>query len=98
MGCSKYSLQKVTTMTSDTTEAPTAEAPTAQAQTAHAQTAPNQTTPTPTISASRLPPALLQIIAVVMLGALMMQLDLTMTNIATRTLVRDFHSPLPARD
>ncbi len=77
-----------------TTEAPTAEAPTAQAQTAQAQTAPNQTTPTPTISASRLPPALLQIIAVVMLGALMMQLDMTMTNIATRTLVRDFHSPL----
>jgi EmrB/QacA subfamily drug resistance transporter len=31
---------------------------------------------------------------IVMLGALMMQLDLTMTNIATRTLVRDFHSTL----
>jgi EmrB/QacA subfamily drug resistance transporter len=30
----------------------------------------------------------------VMLGALMMQLDLTMTSIATRTLVREFHSTL----
>jgi len=29
-----------------------------------------------------------------MLGALMMQLDMTMTTIATRTLVRDFDSPL----
>ena len=35
-----------------------------------------------------------KIIAVVMLGALMMQLDMTMTNIATRTLVRDFHASL----
>ncbi len=42
----------------------------------------------------RLPRSLLKIIAVVMLGALMMQLDMTMTNIATRTLVRDFNSPL----
>src|SRR5215467_14911082 len=41
-----------------------------------------------------LPPSLVQIIAVVMLGALMMQLDMTMTTIATRTLVRDFHSTL----
>jgi EmrB/QacA subfamily drug resistance transporter len=41
-----------------------------------------------------LPPYLLKIIAVVMLGALMMQLDMTMTTIATRTLVRDFSSPL----
>jgi EmrB/QacA subfamily drug resistance transporter len=35
-----------------------------------------------------------QIIAVVMLGALMMQLDMTMTTIATRALVRDFGSTL----
>jgi EmrB/QacA subfamily drug resistance transporter len=41
-----------------------------------------------------LPAALPKIIAVVMLGALMMQLDMTMTTIATRTLVRDFHSTL----
>jgi EmrB/QacA subfamily drug resistance transporter len=45
-------------------------------------------------AADRLPAPLLKIIAVVMLGALMMQLDMTMTNIATRTLVRDFGSPL----
>jgi EmrB/QacA subfamily drug resistance transporter len=45
-------------------------------------------------TAKRLPPSLIPIIAVVMLGALMMQLDMTMTNIATRTLVRDFQSPL----
>src|SRR2546430_3443011 len=45
-------------------------------------------------AAGRLPSSLLKIIAVVMLGALMMQLDMTMTNIATRTLVRDFGSPL----
>lgn len=41
-----------------------------------------------------LPPSLVKIITVVMLGALMMQLDMTMTTIATRTLVRDFHSTL----
>jgi EmrB/QacA subfamily drug resistance transporter len=40
------------------------------------------------------PPSLAKIISVVMLGALMMQLDMTMTTIATRTLVRDFHSTL----
>jgi EmrB/QacA subfamily drug resistance transporter len=40
------------------------------------------------------PPALAKIIAVVMTGALMMQLDMTMTTIATRTLVGDFHSTL----
>jgi MFS family permease len=45
-------------------------------------------------TARRRPPSLTKIIAVVMLGALMMQLDMTMTNIATRTLVRDFQSPL----
>jgi EmrB/QacA subfamily drug resistance transporter len=45
-------------------------------------------------TAKRLPSSLVPIIAVVMLGALMMQLDMTMTNIATRTLVRDFQSPL----
>ncbi len=43
---------------------------------------------------SGLPPSLIKIIAVVMLGALMMQLDMTMTTIATRTLVHDFHSAL----
>ncbi len=41
-----------------------------------------------------LPASLVKIIAVVMLGALMMQLDMTMTTIATRTLVHDFHSTL----
>jgi EmrB/QacA subfamily drug resistance transporter len=38
--------------------------------------------------------ALRRLIGVVMLGALMMQLDLTMTSIATKTLVREFHSTL----
>jgi EmrB/QacA subfamily drug resistance transporter len=38
--------------------------------------------------------ALHRLIGVVMLGALMMQLDLTMTSIATKTLVREFHSTL----
>ena len=41
-----------------------------------------------------LPPSLMKIIAVVMLGGLMMQLDMTMTTIATRALVRDFGSTL----
>jgi EmrB/QacA subfamily drug resistance transporter len=45
-------------------------------------------------TASGLPPALVKIIAVVMLGALMIQLDMTMTTIATKTLVHDFQSPL----
>ena len=45
-------------------------------------------------TARQMPPSLAKVIAVVMLGALMMQLDMTMTNIATRTLVRDFQSPL----
>ncbi|MGI8336657.1 DHA2 family efflux MFS transporter permease subunit [Actinomadura scrupuli] len=44
--------------------------------------------------AGRLPASLLRIIAVVTMGALMMQLDLTMTNIATRTWLREFHSTL----
>ncbi len=44
--------------------------------------------------ARQLPPSLVKIIAVVMLGALMMQLDMTMTTIATKTLVHDFHSTL----
>src|SRR5215472_15651247 len=44
--------------------------------------------------ARQLPPSLVKIIAVVMLGALMMQLDMTMTTIATRALVRDFGSTL----
>jgi EmrB/QacA subfamily drug resistance transporter len=38
--------------------------------------------------------ALRRLIGVVMLGALMMQLDLTMTSIATKTLVREFHTTL----
>jgi EmrB/QacA subfamily drug resistance transporter len=38
--------------------------------------------------------ALRKLIGVVMLGALMMQLDLTMTSIATKTLVREFHTTL----
>jgi EmrB/QacA subfamily drug resistance transporter len=38
--------------------------------------------------------ALRRLMGVVMLGALMMQLDLTMTSIATKTLVREFHSTL----
>jgi EmrB/QacA subfamily drug resistance transporter len=54
----------------------------------------SQLTRPETRAAGRLPRSLLKIIAVVMLGALMMQLDMTMTTIATRTLVRDFHSPL----
>jgi EmrB/QacA subfamily drug resistance transporter len=45
-------------------------------------------------TAKRLPPSLVKIIAVVMLGALMMQLDMTMTTIATRALVAGFHSTL----
>jgi len=45
-------------------------------------------------AARGLPPSLVKIIAVVMLGALMMQLDMTMTTIATRTLVRAFGSTL----
>lgn len=45
-------------------------------------------------TAGGLPSSLAKIIAVVMLGALMMQLDMTMTTIATKTLVQDFHSVL----
>jgi EmrB/QacA subfamily drug resistance transporter len=41
-----------------------------------------------------LSPSLVRIIAVVMLGALMIQLDMTMTTIATRTLVAGFGSSL----
>jgi EmrB/QacA subfamily drug resistance transporter len=40
------------------------------------------------------PPRLVKLAAVLMLGALMMQLDTTMTNIATNTLLRDFHTNL----
>ncbi len=46
------------------------------------------------VAARGLPPTLMKILAVVMLGALMMQLDMTMTTIATRALVRDFGSTL----
>lgn len=41
-----------------------------------------------------LPPALLRLAGVIMLGALMMQLDMTMTNIATNTLLDEFDAPL----
>src|ERR1700722_10634181 len=54
----------------------------------------SRTTPPEQAEARRLPPSLVKIIAVVMLGALMMQLDMTMTTIATRALVRDFSSAL----
>jgi EmrB/QacA subfamily drug resistance transporter len=46
------------------------------------------------VRADRLPPALLKLAGVVMLGALMMQLDTTMTNIATNTLLVEFDVPL----
>ncbi len=44
--------------------------------------------------ADKLPGHLLKLAAVTMLGALMMQLDMTMTNIATNTLLGQFHVPL----
>ncbi len=47
---------------------------------------------TPTQKREPLPPSLLKIMGVFMLGALMIQLDLTMTNIATRTWLGDFHT------
>jgi EmrB/QacA subfamily drug resistance transporter len=53
------------------------------------------TTTNPAVSDTEAPTgSLRRLIGVVMLGALMMQLDLTMTSIATKTLVRDFHSTL----
>jgi len=42
------------------------------------------------VKPDRLPPGLLQLVGVVMLGALMMQLDMTMTTIATNTLLHRF--------
>src|ERR1700755_2473924 len=45
-------------------------------------------------SDDRFSPALRRLVVVVVLGALMMQLDMTMTNIATKTLLVDFHSTL----
>lgn len=53
-----------------------------------------QTKPSLGARPGRLPSSLRRLMGVVMLGALMMQLDLTMTNIATRTLLREFHSAL----
>ena len=54
-----------------------------------------QTTTTPsTTVGERLPQSLRRLIVVVVLGALMMQLDMTMTNIATKTLLVDFRSTL----
>jgi EmrB/QacA subfamily drug resistance transporter len=44
--------------------------------------------------AERIPPGLLRLAGVVMLGALMMQLDMTMTNIATSALLDEFQAPL----
>ncbi|MFI5955089.1 DHA2 family efflux MFS transporter permease subunit [Cryptosporangium sp. NPDC051539] len=43
---------------------------------------------------TRLTPELLKLAGVVMLGAIMMQLDVTMTSIATNTLINDFHTTL----
>jgi EmrB/QacA subfamily drug resistance transporter len=52
------------------------------------------TTQTETPQSKALPRPLVKIMAIVMLGALMIQLDLTMTIIATRTWLRDFHTTL----
>jgi EmrB/QacA subfamily drug resistance transporter len=55
------------------------------------------TTATASIAAAptddRLPPALVKLALTVMLGAVMVGLDATMTNVALNTLSRDFHSP-----
>ncbi len=51
-------------------------------------------TTSPPAGGERLPSSVRRLIGVVMLGTLMMQLDQTMTNIATRTLVREFHTTL----
>jgi EmrB/QacA subfamily drug resistance transporter len=54
-----------------------------------------QTTPAaPANARTRLPAPLIKLMAVVMLGALMVQLDATMTNVAYSTLLREFHTPL----
>jgi EmrB/QacA subfamily drug resistance transporter len=54
-----------------------------------------QTSTTPsTTSDGQLPRSLRRMIVVVVLGALMMQLDMTMTNIATKTLLVEFGSTL----
>ena len=47
-----------------------------------------------TATDTRLTPDLFKLLGVIMLGALMMQLDITMTTIATNTLLRDFHTTL----
>ncbi|WP_170323719.1 DHA2 family efflux MFS transporter permease subunit [Cryptosporangium phraense] len=43
---------------------------------------------------SKLTPELLKLAGVIMLGAIMMQLDVTMMSIATNTLINDFHTTL----
>jgi EmrB/QacA subfamily drug resistance transporter len=48
----------------------------------------------PTTDQDRLSTPLLKLAGVVMLGALMMQLDMTMTTIATKTLLDQFHATL----
>src|SRR6266511_3393431 len=45
-------------------------------------------------SADRLTPDLLKLATVVTLGAIMVSLDATMTNVALNTFLRDFHAPL----
>src|SRR4051812_42747276 len=45
-------------------------------------------------SSSKLPASLLKLMGVIMLGALMVQLDATMTNVAYNTLLKEFHTSL----
>jgi len=78
------------TRTSDQTPTSDRAEASKRSETASPDTRPDSST------AARAAPSLLKIIAVVMLGALMMQLDMTMTTIATKTLVGDFHSTLAA--
>ncbi|MEV5574053.1 DHA2 family efflux MFS transporter permease subunit [Spirillospora sp. NPDC052269] len=53
-----------------------------------------ETTLTPPPDDRRLSPALLRLAGVIMLASLMMQLDMTMTGVATRTLLRRFDTTL----
>ena len=53
-----------------------------------------QSATTPATAEEPFSPSLRRLIVVVVLGALMMQLDMTMTNIATKTLLVDFGSTL----
>ncbi|MEU8263776.1 DHA2 family efflux MFS transporter permease subunit [Micromonospora sp. NPDC048999] len=50
--------------------------------------------PTPPAPTPGIPPALLKLVGVIMLGALAVQLDATMTNVAVNTLLREFDAPL----